>query len=61
MQHHIYTNIKSATLPGIKFEIIDHVPDILKSMLSSIENTREDLKAQEHYQIVYNDKTEQYH
>ncbi|CAD8211422.1 unnamed protein product [Paramecium octaurelia] len=61
MQHHIYTNIKSATLPGIKFEVIDHVPEILKLMLSSIENTREDLKTQEHYQIVYNDKTEQYH
>ncbi|CAD8193089.1 unnamed protein product [Paramecium octaurelia] len=60
MQHHIYTNIKSATLPGIKFEIIDHVPEILKLMLSAIENTRQEIKTQEHYQMIYNDKTQQY-
>ncbi|CAD8212021.1 unnamed protein product [Paramecium pentaurelia] len=61
MQHHIYTNIKLVTLPEIKFQIINHVPEILKLMLSSIENTREDIKIQEHYQLIYNEKTQQYH
>ncbi|CAD8126409.1 unnamed protein product [Paramecium sonneborni] len=61
MQHHIYTNIKSATLPVAKFEIINHVPDILKLMLSSIQNTREEIKNQENYQIIFDEKTKRYH